>query len=145
MKGFVANIETTSLENNYFRKVLYTAKHTQLVVMSLQPGEDIGREVHHLDQFIRCEAGEGKAILDDTAYTFTDGFVIVVPAGVEHNIINLSSEKPLKLYTLYAPPNHRDGVVHKTKADAEADEREHFDGKTTETQKANGANGDSHD
>lgn len=132
MKGYVTNIEAASLENAYFRKVLYTAKNCQLVVMSLNPGEDIGEEVHRLDQFIRCEAGEGKVVLGEIESEFTDGFVVIVPAGTRHNIINLSSLKPLKLYTLYAPPNHRDGVVHETKAIAETDE-EHFDGKTTET------------
>ncbi|MDP2650494.1 MAG: cupin domain-containing protein [bacterium] len=131
MKGYVINIEKASLENEYFRKVLYTAKNSQLVVMSLKPGEDIGEEVHQLDQFIRCESGQGKAILDDIPHTITDGFAVIVPAGAKHNIINTSPEKPLKLYTLYSPPNHRDGVVHQTKEQAEADE-EHFDGKTTE-------------
>lgn len=131
MKGYVINIEKISLENNYFRKVLYTAKNSQLVVMSLKPGEDIGEEIHQLDQFIRCEAGEGKAVLDGVEHTISDGFVVVVPAGTEHNIVNTSSEKAMKLYTLYSPPNHRDGVVHETKEKAEADE-EHFDGKTTE-------------
>lgn len=131
MKGYVINIKKASLENEYFRKVLYTAKNSQLVVMSLKPGEDIGEEVHQLDQFIRCEAGQGKAILDDIPHAITDGFAVIVPAGTKHNIINTSLERPLKLYTLYSPPNHRDGVVHETKEQAEADE-EHFDGKTTE-------------
>lgn len=131
MKGYVTNIEQASLANNYFRQVLYTAHNCQLVLMSLAPGEEIGAEVHKLDQFIRCEAGDGKAVLDGTEYPITDGFVIVVPAGAEHNIVNTSPDKPMKLYTLYAPPNHRDGVVHKTKAEAEADE-EHYDGKTSE-------------
>lgn len=132
MKGCVINIEKASLENEYFRKVLYTAKNSQLVVMSLKPGEEIGAEVHHLDQFIRVDAGEGKAILDGVEHKIGDGFAVVVPAGARHNIINTSKDKPMKLYTVYSPPNHRDGVVHKTKADAEADEEEHFDGKTTE-------------
>ncbi len=131
MKGYVANIEKTSLDNDYFRRVLYTAKNSQLVVMSLKPGEDIGEEVHQLDQFIRCEAGQGQAILDDVPHTISDGFVVVVPAGTKHNIVNTSAEQPLKLYTLYSPPNHRDGVVHETKGQAVSDE-EHFDGKTTE-------------
>src|SRR3989338_2484812 len=126
MKGYIKNIEELSLENQNFRQVLYTAKNSQLVVMSLKPNEDIGEEVHQLDQFIRCESGNGKAILDDIAYEINDGFAVVVPAGTKHNIINTSSDKPLKLYTLYSPPNHRDGVIHKTKADAAADE-EHFD------------------
>ena len=127
MKGYVTNIEQASLNNEYFRQILYTAKNSQLVVMSIKPGEDIGEEVHQLDQFIRCEAGTGKAILDDVEHDIKDGFVVVVPAGTKHNIVNTSPDKPLKLYTLYSPPNHRDGVVHKTKAEAEKDE-EHFDG-----------------
>jgi mannose-6-phosphate isomerase-like protein (cupin superfamily) len=132
MRGYVADIEKLSLENKNFREVLYTAKNSQLVVMSLKPKEDIGQEVHQLDQFIRCEAGEGKAVLDGVSHDIRDGFVVVVPAGAQHNIINTSAEKDLKLYTLYSPPNHEDGTVHATKADAEADESEHFDGKTTE-------------
>ncbi len=130
MKGFVINIEKVALENKYFRKVLYTAKHSQLVVMSLNPGEDIGEEVHTLDQFFRVEAGEGKAVLNGVSHKISDGFSVVVPAGMKHNIINTSTE-PLKLYTLYSPPNHRDGVIHKTKADADRDE-ETFNGRTTE-------------
>lgn len=131
MRGYVGNIEELSLHNENFRKVLYTAKHSQLVVMNLKPGEDIGEEVHTLDQFFRCEAGTGKAVLDGVAHDIRDGFAVVVPAGVRHNIVNTSPDAPLKLYTLYSPPNHRDGVVHNTKAEAERDE-EHFDGKTTE-------------
>ncbi len=131
MKGYVENIEKLSLENEYFRQVLYTAKNSQLVVMSLKPLEEIGAEVHQLDQFIRCEAGEGKAILDGVEHKISDGFAVIVPKGTLHNIINTSTDKPMKLYTVYAPPNHRDGVIHKTKAEAEADE-ESFDGKTTE-------------
>ncbi|MDE1970878.1 MAG: cupin domain-containing protein [Patescibacteria group bacterium] len=131
MKGYVANIEQESLENENFRRVLYTAPHCQLVVMSLKPQEDIGSEVHHLDQFIRCEAGEGKAVLNDIEHEIREGFVVIVPAGTKHNIVNTSTTAAMKLYTLYAPPNHRDGVVHTTKADAEAD-HEHFDGVTTE-------------
>ena len=132
MRGYIANIEKLSLENEDFRRVLYTAKNSQLVVMSLEPGEDIGEEVHQLDQFIRCEAGTGKAVLDGVEHEISDGFAVVVPAGAKHNIINISPDKPLKLYTLYSPPNHKDGTVHATKADALADEGEHFDGKTTE-------------
>lgn len=131
MKGYIANIEKLSLENENFRQVLYTTKNSQLVVMSLLPGEDIGEEIHQLDQFIRCESGKGKAILDGVEYEISDGFVIFVPSGAKHNIINNSLEKPMKLYTLYSPPNHRDGVIHKTKTEAEADD-EHFDGGTTE-------------
>ncbi|MHB9129696.1 MAG: cupin domain-containing protein [Armatimonadota bacterium] len=131
MKGFVQNIEDLSLTNTDFRRVLYTAKHSQLVLMSLQPGEEIGMEVHdHLDQFLRVEAGTGEAIIDEVRHPISDGFAIVVPAGATHNIVNTGNE-PLKLYTLYAPPEHRDGVVHHTKNEAEVDEEE-FDGKTTE-------------
>ena len=130
MKGFVADIEKVTLENENFRQVLYTAKNCQLVLMSLRPGEDIGEEVHTLDQFFRCEQGEGKAILDGTEYAIENGTVVIVPAGARHNIINVGTDA-LKLYTLYAPPNHRDGVVHATKADVEKNE-EHFDGKTSE-------------
>ena len=132
MKGYIVNIEKLSLENENFREVLYTAKNSQLVLMSLKPNEEIGAEVHQLDQFIRCEQGTGKAILDGVEHEISDGFVVVVPAGANHNIINTSSDKLLKLYTLYSSPNHKDGTVHATKQDAEADESEHFDGKTTE-------------
>lgn len=132
MKGYVINIAKAALENENFREVLYTAKNCQLVVMSLKPGEEIGEEVHQLDQFIRCEVGEGKAILDGVEHALSDNFAIVVPAGAKHNIINTSTEKVMKFYTLYAPPNHKDGVTHKTKVDAVADEGEHFDGKTSE-------------
>jgi mannose-6-phosphate isomerase-like protein (cupin superfamily) len=134
MKGYVTNIEKESLANENFRKVLYTAKNCQLVVMSLKPGEDIGMEVHHLDQFIRVEAGVGKAILNGVEHVLEDGFAVVVPAGTEHDIVNTSTDKEMKLYTVYAPPNHVDGKIHVTKADAEADEGEHFDGKTTEAE-----------
>lgn len=130
MKGYVTNIEKDSLDNEYFRKVLYTDERLQLVVMSLRPNEDIGEEVHQLDQFIRVEAGEGKAVLGGEEQALPTGSVVIIPSGTKHNIINTSSEKPLKLYTLYAPPNHKDGTIHKTKAEAEAEE-EHFDGKTT--------------
>ena len=130
MKGYVQNIENAAERNTTFRTVLYTAKNCQLVVMSLKPGEDIGPEVHKLDQFFRIEEGEGKAVLDGIEHRIQPGFAILVPAGTHHNIINGSSGS-MKLYTLYAPPNHRDGVVHATKADAEAD-KEHFDLTTTE-------------
>ena len=132
MKGYITNIEKFSLENQNFRQVLYTAKNSQLVVMSLKPNEDIGEEIHQLDQFIRCEKGQGKAILDGVPNEITDGFVVVVPAGTKHNIINTSVTEPLQIYTIYSPPNHLDGTIHKTKVDAESDEKEHFDGKTTE-------------
>lgn len=130
MNGFVINIEEASLENNNFRKVLYTALHSQLVVMSLNPGQDIGEEVHGLDQFLRVESGMGKAVLNDIEHEIKDGSAIVVPAGTKHNIINTSGDKSMKLYTIYSPANHRDGVIHVTKEEAEKDE-EHFDGKTT--------------
>lgn len=130
MKGFVRNIEGLSIANEHFRQVLYTAKNCQLVVMALQPGEEIGAEVHELDQFFRVEEGSGEAVLDGVRTAIQAGFAVLVPAGTRHNIVN-TSDAPLKLYTLYAPPNHRDGVVHHTRADAEAD-TEHFDGKTTE-------------
>ncbi len=129
--GYVANIEKASLGNNYFREVLYTDKRLQLVVMSLLPNEDIGEEVHQLDQFIRVEKGEGKAVLNGEEYELKDGSVVIVPTGTLHNIINTSNVDSMKLYTLYAPPNHKDGIIHKTKAEAEADEEE-FDGRTTE-------------
>jgi mannose-6-phosphate isomerase-like protein (cupin superfamily) len=128
MKGYIHNIEKAAQQNTTFRTVSYTAKNCQLVVMSLKPGEDIGAEVHKLDQFLRVEEGEGKAVLDGIEHRIKPGFAILVPAGARHNIINGPSG-PMKLYTLYAPPNHHDGVVHVTKADAEAD-KEHFDGKT---------------
>ena len=130
MKGFVQNIEKVAVKNNEFRRVLYTAKHCQLVVMALKPKEEIGAEVHKLDQFFRVEEGMGEAVLDGIRTKIQAGFAVLVPAGAKHNIINTGAV-PLKLYTLYAPPNHRDGVVHHTRADAEAD-TEHFDGKTTE-------------
>ncbi len=130
MKGFVQDIEGIATENEAFRRVLYTAKNCQLVVMALKPGEEIGAEVHHLDQFFRVEAGAGEAVLDGVRTAIRAGFAVLVPAGTNHNIVNTGTE-PLKLYTIYSPPNHRDGVVHTTRADAEVD-NEHFDGKTTE-------------
>lgn len=131
MKGFVTKIEEASLGNEYFRKVLYTSKYSQLVVMSLKPKEDIGEEVHTLDQFIRCEQGSGKVIIDGVEHVMNEGVAILVPAGAKHNIQNVSSDKSMKLSMLYAPPNHCDGVIHKTKIDAEED-TEQFDGRTTE-------------
>lgn len=130
--GCVINIEKDALENENFRKVLYTAKNSQLVVMSLKPKEEIGMEIHQLDQFIRIERGSGKAILNGKECEISDGFAIMIPAGTEHNIINNSETGEMKLYTVYSPPNHKDSAVHPTKADAVADEGEHFDGKTTE-------------
>jgi mannose-6-phosphate isomerase-like protein (cupin superfamily) len=130
MKGFVQDIEGLAVTNDAFRRVLYTATHCQLVVMALKPKEEIGTEVHTLDQFFRVEEGTGEAVLDGVRTAIRAGFAVLVPAGASHNIVNTGSA-PLKLYTLYAPPNHRDGVVHRTHADAEAD-NEHFDGKRTE-------------
>jgi len=130
VKGFVQDIEGVAVANDEFRRVLYTAKHSQLVVMALQPREEIGAEVHKLDQFFRVEEGTGEAVLDGVRTGIRAGFAVVVPAGAKHNIVNTGSV-PLKLYTLYSPPNHRDGVVHHTRAEAEAD-HEHFDGRTTE-------------
>ena len=130
MNGYITNIEQLSIENENFRKVLYTDKNSQLVLMSLNAGEDIGMEVHDVDQFFRVEKGNGTAILNGISHDISDGSVIVIPAGTEHNIINSGSES-MKLYTLYMPPHHKNGVVHATKAEAEADS-EHFDGRTTE-------------
>lgn len=132
MQGFLTNIEQKTKDNNYFRQVLYTAKHHQLVVMTLQAGEEIGEEVHQLDQFFRFEEGEGKCVLDGVEHPLKDGDVLIVPEGTRHNIINTGAG-PLRLYTIYAPPNHADGTIYKTKAEAEsAKGQEHFDGKTTE-------------
>jgi len=130
VKGFVQDIEALAVKNDDFRRVLYTARHCQLVVMALKPKEEIGAELHKLDQFFRVEEGTGEAVLDGVRAAIRAGFAVVVPAGTNHNFINTGTV-PLKLYTLYSPPNHRDGVVHHTRADAEAD-NEHFDGKTTE-------------
>ena len=130
MKGLVKDIERLATENEDFRRVLYTAKNCQLVVMSLKPKEEIGAEVHTLDQFFRVEEGAGEAVLDGVRTPIRAGFAVAVPAGANHNIINTGKD-PMKLYTLYSPPNHRDGVVHHTRAQAEADS-EQFDGKTSE-------------
>lgn len=130
MKGFVQNIEGLAIDNIEFRRVLYTAKSCQLVLMALLPKEEIGAEVHELDQFFRVEEGTGEAVLDGVRTQIRAGFAVLVPAGTKHNIINTGSS-PMKLYTIYSPPNHRDGVVHRTRAAADAD-NEQFDGKTTE-------------
>jgi len=124
MTGFVVELEKATLDNENFRSVLYTAKHSQLVVMTIQPGDDIGLETHagH-DQFIRVEAGSAKAMLNGEEHELIDGSAVVIPAGTEHNIINTGSDK-LKLYTLYTPPEHPDGTIHATKADALADPHE---------------------
>ena len=132
MKGFKDNIEKETLANENFRKVLYTGKHLQLVLMSLEAGEDIGEESHpDTDQFFRFESGSGKCIIDETEYLVTNGDVIVVPSGAKHNIINIDSKTELKMYTIYAPPNHKFDTVRVTKEEAEKHEEE-FDGKTTE-------------
>lgn len=120
MQGYVTNIEEATSKNGYFRQVLYTALHSQLVVMALEPGEDIGMEVHpDHDQFIRVETGSGNAVLNGEEHTISDGTAVVIPAGTEHNIINTGSTV-MKLYTIYSPPEHKDGVIHKTKAEAMA-------------------------
>ncbi|MBZ0220865.1 MAG: cupin domain-containing protein [Candidatus Methylomirabilis sp.] len=124
MAGYLTDIEKKSLENGYFREVLFTGPNSQLVVMALAPGEDIGMETHDdVDQFIRVEAGTGTAVLDGKKHKIQDGSAVVIPAGTEHNIVNDSSE-PMKLYTVYSPPEHPHGTVHKNKAEAEAYERE---------------------
>lgn len=125
MTGYHADIETETLNNTNFRKVLFTGAHSQLVVMSLLPGEDIGMEVHgNVDQFFRFESGEGKAILDGEEILFKADDVVIVPAGTNHNIINVSTTEPLKLYTIYSPANHPEGTVHATKTEAMAAEAE---------------------
>jgi mannose-6-phosphate isomerase-like protein (cupin superfamily) len=132
MKGFFTNIEKETLENSNFRKVLYTSKYSQIVLMSLRPKEEIGMEVHsENDQFFRVEKGVGKCIIDDNEYDIKDGSAIIVPRGAKHNIINTSETEELKLYTIYSPPNHKDGIIHFSKKEAEESE-EKFDGITTE-------------
>jgi mannose-6-phosphate isomerase-like protein (cupin superfamily) len=132
MKGFSSNIEKDTLENGNFRKVLYTGPHSQLVLMALKPKEEIGLETHpDNDQFFRFEKGEGKAVIDGNEYAVTDGDAVVVPAGAEHNVINVSDSEELKLYTIYSPAHHKDGIVRATKEEAMADGPE-FDGVTTE-------------
>lgn len=129
MKGYLTNIEQATLENTDYRRVLYTAKHSQLVLMALKPGEEIGEEVHHLDQFIRFEAGTATVILDGIEHAVKADDAVVIPEGTRHNVINTGTED-LKLYTLYSPPEHKDGTVQPTKAD---EREEHFDGVTTES------------
>lgn len=132
MKGFKGDIEKETLANENFRKVLYTGKHLQLVLMSLETGEDIGEETHPgTDQFFRFESGTGKCVIDGNEYPVSAGDVVVVPAGAKHNIINTGTLAALKIYTLYGPPNHQDGTIRRTKEDAEKNE-EQFDGITTE-------------
>ncbi|MFA5228613.1 MAG: cupin domain-containing protein [Candidatus Paceibacterota bacterium] len=132
MKGYKDNIEKLTTENNNFRKVLYTGKNSQLVLMSLRPMEEIGSEVHEEnDQFFRFESGKGKVIIDDNNYDVADGDAVIVPAGAQHNVINVSDGEDLRLYTIYSPAHHKDGIVRLTKEEAEANDQE-FDGQTTE-------------
>jgi len=132
MKGYVIALESETRKNMDFRHVLYTGKNSQLVLMTLKPGEEIGAEVHEgHDQFFRFEGGEGKVIIDGAGHRIKDGSGVIVPAGARHNVINTSKRANLKLYTIYSPPEHQDGVVRRTKKEAMASE-EHFDGKTTE-------------
>ena len=127
MTGYVVNIEEKTLQNEKFREVLYTAQHSQLVLMSLLPNEEIGMEVHEIvDQFIRVEQGEAKAILNGEEHMLTEGSALVVPAGTKHNIINTSSDKKVKLYTIYSPAHHKDETIHKTKQDALTDKEDHI-------------------
>lgn len=126
-KGYVTDIEEATEQNSFFRKVLFTAPNSQLVVMSLKPGEEIGMEVHELDQFIRIEEGSGKAVLDGVEYAIKDDWAVVIPAGTNHNIVN-TGDKPMKLYTIYSPPEHPDGTIHKTKEEAMAAESKHHSG-----------------
>lgn len=136
MKGFKTNIEKDSIENKNFRKVLYTGNGLQLVLMSLKTGEDIGEETHKdADQFFRVEKGKGKCVVDGHEYRIHDGDIVLVPAGAKHNVMNIDSKEDLKLYTIYGPPQHKDGVVRSTKEAAEKNE-EKFDGKTTEVKAA---------
>jgi mannose-6-phosphate isomerase-like protein (cupin superfamily) len=126
MAGYSTKIEEKTLANNYFRQVLFTGIHAQLVLMSLKPNEEIGLEVHpNVDQFFRFESGEGKVIIDGEEHLVKDGIAVIVPAGSQHNVVNTSAEKELKLYTIYSPPNHPDGTIHQTKAEAMAAEEEH--------------------
>ncbi len=127
MTKFIGNIEKLTLENDFFRKVLFTGQHSQLVLMNLNPKEEIGMEIHEIvDQFLRFESGEGRIIIDGNGYEVKDGDAVIIPAGSKHNVINTSSEKPLKLYTIYSPAHHKDGTVHKTKAEAQADTSDHI-------------------
>jgi len=128
MKGFITNIEQNTLENTDYRRVLYTAKNSQLVLMCIEPNDEIGEEIHELDQFIRLESGSATVVLNDEKYEVPTDSAVIIPAGVKHNVIN-TGDQPLKLYSLYAPPEHKDQTVHVTKAD---EREEHFDGVTTE-------------
>lgn len=127
MIGYIQNIEEITRKNAYFRQVLYTGQHAQLVVMSLKPGEEIGMEVHDIvDQFLRVETGEGRVIINGEEHLVKDGDAFIVPAQAKHNVINTSSKNPLKLYSIYSPPHHKDGTVHKTKQDAQLDKEDHL-------------------
>ncbi len=127
MTGYLQNIEEITLKNEYFRQVLFTGQYTQLVVMSLKPGEEIGLETHEMvDQFFRVESGMGSVLMNGEERPIKDGHAFIVPAGTEHNVTNTSTEKPLKIYTLYSPPQHRDGTIHKTKEEAQADTQDHI-------------------
>jgi mannose-6-phosphate isomerase-like protein (cupin superfamily) len=136
LKGYLVTIEEETTKNTDFRRVLYTGKFSQLVLMSLKPGEEIGEETHDdVDQFFRFEAGEGKVIIDGMKHPVKDGSAVIVPAGARHNVVNTSKSLDLRLYTIYSPPEHQDGVVRHTKKEAMAGE-EHFDGHTTERRTA---------
>jgi len=127
MKGYSINIEEKTLQNDFFREVLYTGQHSQLVVMSLNPNEEIGMEIHEIvDQFIRVEKGEGKAIIDGEEFKLSDGSAVIVPAGTEHNIINSSPTEKMKVYTIYSPAHHKDKTIHKTKQDALNDKKDYI-------------------
>jgi len=127
MTGFVGSIEDATLNNTYFRQVIFTSQHEQLVVMHLNPSEEIGMEIHEIvDQFLRVEKGQGKVIMNGEETMIKEGDAIIVPAGTQHNVINLSSTEPMKLYTVYSPPHHKDGTIHKTKAEAEVDASDHL-------------------
>lgn len=125
MTGFVGNIEDLTSKNTNFRQVIFTGPHSQLVLMALLAGEDIGVEVHNVDQFFRFESGNGKVVLNGEEFAVSNGSAVVVPAGTEHNVINTGSTE-LKLYTIYSPAQHKDGTIHKTKAEAQADEEDHL-------------------
>ena len=132
MKGFILNIEKETLDNTHFRKVLYTGTHSQLVLMSLKPREEIGLEIHNEnDQFFRFESGKGKCFIDGNEYDVEDGIAVVIPAGAEHTIMNISETEDLRFYTVYSPAHHKDGIIRKTKKEAEENE-EDFDGITSE-------------
>lgn len=127
MKGFLINIEEKTLANTFFRQVIHTGQHAQLVLMCLQPSEEIGMEVHEtVDQFFRVEQGEGKVIMNGEEHSIKDGDAIIIPAGTNHNVVNTSADKQLKIYTIYSPPHHKDGIIHKTKKEAEADSSDHL-------------------